>query len=245
MAHFRDILPFSTWPLYLLWHYTQRKPFRCRLRGGPEISIRPDPSHDYQTACEIFFDRIYDCDLDPDSVRRIVDLGGNVGYSCLFWCEKYPNASVLTFEPHPTHCQLLEWHMNKNGYANRVKLVAAAAGVLAGVANFSDEDDGSAIVQDMPAGSMKVQVVDVFQAVPDAPIDILKIDIEGSEYAILADPRFEALAARTERVLLEWHARGEQGEALCRDRLASLGFTVGSGRSCGSHWGMLYGTRDG
>jgi hypothetical protein len=92
---------------------------------------------------------------------------------------------------------------------------------------------------------MKVQVVDVFQAVPDAPIDILKIDIEGSEYAILADPRFEALAARTERVLLEWHARGEQGEALCRDRLASLGFTVGSGRSCGSHWGMLYGTRDG
>jgi FkbM family methyltransferase len=243
MAHFRDILPYSTWPRYLLWHYTQRKAFRCRLLEGPEISIRPEPSHDYQTAHEIFFDRIYDCDLDPGSVRRIVDLGGNVGYSCLFWCEKYPNANVLTFEPHPTHCRLLEWHVDKNGYANRVELVAAAAGVREGVADFSDEDDGSAIVQDMPAGSMRVRVVDVFQAVPDAPIDVLKMDIEGSEYAILADPRFEALAARTERVLLEWHARGEQGEAFCRDRLASLGFTVGSGRACDSQCGMLYCTR--
>lgn len=243
MAHFRDILPFSAWPLYLMWHYTQTKPFCCRLLRGPEISIRPEPSHDYQTACEIFSDRIYDCDLDPGSVRRIVDLGGNVGYSCLFWCEKYPNASVLTFEPHPTHCRLIEWHLDKNGYANRVKLVAAAAGVRAGVANLTDEDDGSAIVQDRLAGSMRVQVVDVFQAVPDAPIDILKMDIEGSEYPILADPRFEALAARTERVLLEWHVRGEQGEAFCRDRLAGLGFTVGSGRACGNQWGMLYCTR--
>ena len=90
---------------------------------------------------------------------------------------------------------------------------------------------------------MRVRVVDVFQAVPDAPIDVLKMDIEGSEYAILADPRFEALAARTERLLLEWHARGDQGETFCRDRLARLGFTVGSGRSCDSQCGMLYCTR--
>ena len=59
MAHFRDILPFSTWPRYLLWHYTQRKAFGCRLLEGPEISIRPEPTHDYQTAYEIFFDGIY------------------------------------------------------------------------------------------------------------------------------------------------------------------------------------------
>ena len=240
MAHFRDILPISKWPLYLLWHYTQRTPFRCRLRGGPEISLRPKPSHDYQTALEIFFERIYECDLDPSSVRRIIDLGGNVGYSCLFWCEKYPNASVLTFEPHPTHCRLLEWHVEKNGYANRVKLVAAAAGVREGAANLTDEDDGSAIVQDASANSMGVRVADVFQTIPDGPIDVLKMDIEGSEYAILADPRFEALAARTDRVLLEWHARGEEGEAFCRNRLASLGFSVRSGRTCDNQCGMLY-----
>jgi FkbM family methyltransferase len=251
MAHFRNILPLSTWPSYLLWHYAQRKPFRCRLLGGPKVSIRPKPSHDYQTIFEIFFERIYDCDLDPGSVRRIVDLGGNVGYSCLFWCEKFPNASVLTFEPHPAHCRLLEWHVDRNGYADRVELVAAAAGVREGVANLSDEDDGSAIVQDKQAGTIEVPVVDIFQAVPNAPIDVLKMDIEGSEYAILEDTRFDALAARTKCLLLEWHARGNQAEALCRERLAGLGFSVESGRNCSvgsgrnsyDQCGMLYCTR--
>lgn len=243
MEHFRDMLPLSTWPRYLVWHYAQRKPFQSRLLGGPEISIRPKPSQDYNTALEIFFGGIYDCDLDPSSVQRIVDLGGNVGYSCLLWCGKYPNAGVLTFEPHPTHCQLLKWHMERNGCANRVELVAAAAGVQAGVANLTDKDDSSAIVHGAPVGSMEVRVVDLFQAIPEGAIDILKMDIEGSEYAILADPRFEALAARTQCVLLEWHARNGQGEALFRDRLANLGFAVRSGRACGSTCGMLYCTR--
>ncbi|MGA8669358.1 MAG: FkbM family methyltransferase [Terracidiphilus sp.] len=266
MTNFLDILPFYARRGFEAWQHAQervykqrwkafvqeivkKKPFRCRLRGGPKISIRPKPSHDYYTAKEIFFDRIYDCELDPGSVLRIVDLGGNVGYSCLFWCRKYPNARVLTLEPHPTHCRLLEWHVKKNGYANRVKLVAAAAGVRDGIANLTDEDDGAAIVKDMLAGSIAVRLVDVFQAVPAGPIDLLKMDIEGSEYAILEDPRFEALAARTRCVLLEWHVRGDKGEALCRDRLTSLGFKVGSGRTsddqCGDLFcGMLYCFRD-
>src|ERR1700749_1882302 len=140
MANFRDILPFYARRGFEIWQHAQervykqpwkefiqgivrKKSFRCRVLGGPRISIRPDPSHDYYTAKEIFSDRIYDCELDPGSVLRIVDLGGNVGYSCLFWCEKYPNASVLTFEPHPTHCRLLEWHVRKNRYTKRVNLV--------------------------------------------------------------------------------------------------------------------------
>ena len=65
---------------------------------------------------------------------------------------------------------------------------AAAAGVKGGAANLTDEDDGSAIVQDASANSKGVRVADVFQTIPDGPIDVLKMDIEGSEYAILADP---------------------------------------------------------
>lgn len=256
MTDFIDILPFLAQRRFVLWQHAQehfyrgwrlfiqdkvkRKPFRCRLLGGPRISIRPAPSHDYQTAQEIFCDHIYDCELDPGSVLRIVDLGGNVGYSCLFWCGKYPNASVLTFEPHPTHCRLLKWHVKKNGYARRVKLVEAAVGVRDEVANLTDEDDGSAIVQNSVSGSIGVRVVDVFHAVPDGPIDVLKIDIEGSEYSILEDPRFDALAARIKCVVLEWHLRGERGEELCRDRLTSLGFRVGSGRTSGDLRGSLY-----
>ena len=34
-----------------------------------------------------------------------------------------------------------------------------------------------------------------------------KIDIEGAEYDILADPRFDGVAARTRCIFLEWHHR--------------------------------------
>jgi FkbM family methyltransferase len=146
----------------------------------------------------------------------------------------------VTFEPHPVHCQILKWHVRKNGYGRRVKLVEAAAGVRDDRANLTDEDDGSAIVQEVPAGSIGVRVIDIFQSVPDGQIDLLKIDIEGSEYEILEDPRFEDLAARTSCVLLEWHLRGERGEAFCRDRLSSLGFAVRSGRTSVDHNGQLF-----
>lgn len=243
MDHFRNMLALSTWPRYALWHYTQQKPFRCTLNEDVRLSIRPRPSRDYDTVYEIFHDRIYDCDLTPSGVRRIIDLGGNAGYSCLFWCVNYPNVNVLVFEPHPTHCCLLEWHVEKNGFSKRVELVAAAAGVRNGVASLTDADDSSAIIEDKQQGSLSVKVVDVFQAVPDGPIDILKMDIEGSEYSILEDVRFEALAARTERVMLEWHARGGQGEAYCRDRLIKVGFRVEGGRARSNDFGMLYGTK--
>lgn len=258
MSNFLAILPaYSQW-LFSRWQRAQEhrtniapwkayieeklrnRPFRSRLLQGPKVSVRPLPSHDLQTACEIFIDRIYDCDLKPDTVRRVVDLGGNVGYSCLFWCEKYPKASVLTFEPHPVHCGSLQWHVKKNGYARRVELVAAAAGVRDGVANLSDEDDGSSLVHGTVANSIGVRVVDVFQTLPDGPIDLLKMDIEGSEYDILEDPRFVALAARTRYVMLEWHLRGERGEAWCRDRLSSLGFRVESGRMSCDQFGKLF-----
>src|SRR6516165_5292425 len=46
---------------------------------------------------------------------RIVDLGANVGYSCLWWANLCPNAEIEAFEPHPIHAELLRWHIRKNG----------------------------------------------------------------------------------------------------------------------------------
>jgi FkbM family methyltransferase len=223
--------------------------FRCRLRRGPKLSIRPKPSRDYDTAYEIFLLRIYDTCLEPQSVRRIVDLGGNVGYSCLFWCWNYPSASVLTFEPHPVHCELLAWHLRENSCSDRVTLLPAAATTHPGRASLTDEDDASTIV--VGAGSTRrdcqtlaIETLDVFEAIGIEPIDILKMDIEGSEYEIMSDSRFDALLARTRYVIVEWHDREAHhlGAAWCQERLARLGFHVEAGRCCGE-FGILRGTR--
>src|ERR1035438_10157614 len=146
-AHFRDLLTPGNRFQYLLWKLTKStKPFRCQIRNGPVLSLRPVPAPDWNTAVEIFLLRIYDAGKDAH-VRKIVDLGGNIGYSCLFWCSTYPNAEVLVFEPHPVHCDLLDWHVRENRFQDRVHLVRAGAAPRPGTATLTDDGVGSSVVR--------------------------------------------------------------------------------------------------
>ncbi|HWE49366.1 MAG TPA: FkbM family methyltransferase [Bryobacteraceae bacterium] len=163
MKHFRDLLPLASLPGYFMWHFRQNKPFLCRLRNGLELSIRPHPSRDYDTVFEIFFAGIYACEIARDKVQRIVDLGGNVGYSCLYWCLEYPEAEVITFEPHPLHCDLLQWHIDENMLSSRVRLFRAAAGTCEGKVNLSNADTASSIISQDDGDSITVPLLDLFQ----------------------------------------------------------------------------------
>jgi FkbM family methyltransferase len=204
--------------------------FQCRLRNGPRLWIRPFSS-DWETAYEVFRLRTYDTGMAEEAVRRVVDVGGNVGYSCLFWCAMYPNARVLTYEPHPIHCELLQQHMEANGYSGRVRLIPAGAAAKASTAALSDNGNQSALVaQDsMNAGPViEIATVDFFETVGSQPIDILKIDIEGGEYDILQDSRFDDVAERCGCIVMEWHKRAPHhlGGRWCEERLRALGFCV-------------------
>lgn len=248
-AHFRSLLPIGQRIRYLIWRLAgASRVFRCRLRSGLTISIRPRPSRDYDTAYEIFFLRLYRVELDAATVRYIVDLGGNVGYSVLFWCSNYPRAQVVTVEPHPVHCASLRRHLLDNGYSDRVQLLDAAAGSASGAAFLTDEDDASSVIdhdKGIPGGGLiEVRKIDIFKSIGDRNVDILKMDIEGSEYEILSDSRFETLAARTRCIIIEWHQRAAEHLGLdwCRQRLEQSGFQVTAGRSF-DEFGILYAIR--
>ena len=57
-------------------------------------------------------------------------------------------------------------------------------------------------------------------------IDLLKMDIEGSEYPLLADSRFERLDVKA--LVVEWHVTAEhpasEGRDWCLERLHQLGY---------------------
>ena len=63
------------------------------------------------------------------------------------------------------------------------------------------------VSQDAPgtANSRRIKLVDFFAAVGDEPIDIFKMDIEGGEYDIMNDDRFDAVARRCRIIITEWH----------------------------------------
>lgn len=239
--HFRDLLPPGNRLQYMLWKLRKSpKPFLCQIRNGPALSMRPAPSDDWNTAVEVFLFRIYN--VRPDNaVCRVVDLGANIGYSCLFWCWIYPQATVIAFEPHPLHCELLEWHLKRNQFEKRVKLIRAGAAPVAGTAVLSDDGVGSSIARKSSSErAIPIEMVDVFEAIDPGPIDVLKMDIEGAEYSIMQDPRFDELASRVRYFIMEWHVYepSHLGPAWCSERLKNLGFHVEMGAE-GPKYGML------
>jgi hypothetical protein len=87
---------------------------------------------------------------------------------------------------------------------------------------------------DVPGdGSIEVPVVDILRDTHD--VDVMKMDIEGGEWAILGDARFAALGAR--RLVMEWHTHlcpDADPHAAVRRLLESAGYRIALDHPSGS-----------
>ena len=115
-THFRDTLTVPSRIAYLCWRLCRlENPLEVRLKYGERIPLRPVPAEDYGAAREVFVDLNYENPRKTSRpVRRIVDLGANIGCSCLYWFREYPECSVEAFEPHPVHLALLREDLRRN-----------------------------------------------------------------------------------------------------------------------------------
>ena len=133
-----------------------------------------------------------------EAVPVILDCGANIGYTALWYKRLYPAAQVVAFEPDPVFAPMLRRNLARNG-AGDVTVVAAAAWTADGDAAWLTQDvDGSRLADAGATGATTVATVDLARILRDfARIDLLKIDIEGAEYALLPHLA-EALAYRGE-----------------------------------------------
>ncbi len=230
MKHFRDLLTTKSRLEYLIWRVLRRQtPLEIHFLQGERIAIRPLPAEDYGTAMEVFLDEVYKYPKPPSgTVQRIVDLGSNVGCSCVYWLRQFPSSHVTAFEPHPVHVDLLRSNLARNGLTQQVTVHHAAVGSRPGHALLTDQGLSSRVVQGTQLKAHKIEIVDFFAVIGATPIDILKIDIEGAEYELLSDERFASLPVRT--IVMEWHPTeehtGDSGAAWCREKLTSYGYTI-------------------
>src|SRR5438552_10568043 len=175
----RDVVTFASRVRYVSWRLAEgRRPLTVKLKSGLKIILRPPPARDLTTAHDIFVSEIYDA-ADECDVRRdglIVDVGANVGYSCLYFAGHFPEKRLLAFEPHPVFAQCFRRHMALNGFESRVTLVPAAAHTQNGTGALSDAEDSSSLVEGTEGGAIPVETVDFFEAVGTKPVSLLKMD---------------------------------------------------------------------
>lgn len=135
---------------------------------------------------------------------RALDLGAHIGLFGAFFLSRFPRGELDAFEPDPGNAELLERCVAASGLAARWRVIRAAAAAADGRALLLAGRYAESQVTLGASGAIDVDARDVFPFLATA--HLVKIDVEGSEWAILGDPRFERIDARV--VALEYHPQG-------------------------------------
>jgi FkbM family methyltransferase len=156
---------------------------------------------------------------------RFVELGGHVGLFGAFVTDRYPGVQITSFEPDPANASVLRDCIRHNGAGEHWQLIEACAAAADGTVTFAAGQGGESHVAGPGEGRLELPAVDALPYVQGA--DFVKLDIEGSEWPILADPRFAADPPRV--LVMEWHSVGAPEDNPKRAAVAALeplGFRV-------------------
>lgn len=151
--------------------------------AGQVVYLRPATS-DQHVYDEIFGAKEYDIDLgDP---LFIIDAGAHIGLASVYFANRYPNATVVAIEPEPGNFEVLL--KNVKPYRN---IKPIHAGLWSKKTHLRIEDSNVAtwsfVVLDDPSGTgiPAIAISDIISEFNVTRIDVLKIDIEGSEVQVL------------------------------------------------------------
>jgi FkbM family methyltransferase len=155
---------------------------------------------------EILLHRVYCLPTEGEGsgqVAEILDCGGNIGITALYFASRYPNARIISVEPLPDNLALLQ----KN--AAGVRRILPLWGCISDAdgERFLSTDRpawGNAITDD--AGGCKVpsySIDTILKRYNIDVLDILKVDIEGAEEQVFA-ARADFLR-KTRLVVIELH----------------------------------------
>jgi FkbM family methyltransferase len=234
---------------------------RAVLAGGHDTTVElhdgttmsaPDVRTLLPLLDEVFIDRAYDHGrvvVRPGDV--VVDIGAHVG-AFVVRAARAGAARIVACEPSPMNVRHLRRNIERNG-VGRVTVVEAAVGAregraTLGIGRFSvgnlllDEVTNEPVERTVEVRS--TTLAGIFAGHALAHVDVLKIDCEGSEGALLAAAPRELLE-RIDRIALEYH---DNWSSLDHDALAQLlrtsGFTVAVHPHERQPFGMIYAWRE-
>ena len=146
--------------------------------------------HDARTIHEIFLAGDYRIDNRP---KIIVDFGSNIGLSAAYFLSRNAQNRIHLFEPVPWNIERLR--RNLAPFADRYVLDTVAVGLENGKVSFGIEETGRYGGVGLQTGnSITVDCVDSNEVVRDivskhGRIDVLKVDVETLEHAIVRRSR--------------------------------------------------------
>lgn len=176
----------------------------------------------YHQTYQIFAQSLYDFNAEIDS-PYIVDCGAHIGMASIFFKIKYPNAKIQAFEADPNICEMLKSNIASFGFSDVICNQKAVWIHNDGVTFSQENDDSGSVKSNANNGSLTVPSIRLKDILLDRPIDLLKVDIEGAEFASFLDSG-EALR-NVKNIIVEVHLlEPDQKLHTLLQKLDELGF---------------------
>lgn len=121
--------------------------------------------------------------------RTILDLGANTGLAARWFMHKWPQARIVCVEPEPSNVDVLRANLSSTPNS-AVLPVAAGATSRKAMLHTANLEFGYTIVGDTAGPSVEVHVatmLEILAAGQMSKVDLLKVDIEGSEREVFSD----------------------------------------------------------
>ena len=142
----------------------------------------------------------------------VLDVGANIGMYTLLAAKR--GASVFAIELDPSNAQMLRHHIALNGFSGTVTVFNLAASDSEGLVGLRRYPQSSGYSRVIVGDSIPANTIDSL-GLP--PIDICKMDVEGSELRALHGMRLTIQRSPNMRLLIEYNA-------CCSDLPALLAF---------------------
>lgn len=173
---------------------------------------------------EIFRREIYKI-VPAGKPVRILDCGANVGVSCLYFYRNFPDARITAFEPDPEIFACLKENLAASGCREIELLQQAVWSADTKLKFYCEGADSGRIEPGVGGKSIEVAAVRLRNFL-DAPVDFLKLDIEGAETEVMRD--IAPLLGNVRNLFVEYHSFAGQKQTLgeMMQLLVDAGFRV-------------------
>ncbi len=168
----------------------------------------------YWTFREIFIDEDYYFNTENDE-PFIVDLGGNIGISVLYFKWIYPKSKILVFEALPENVIVLKENINNNHMKN-VEIIEKAVGGKNDVLTIYGDRraatiSNSFIKKQNESNNSKdnkktqIKLVTLSSYIKDKKVDLIKMDIEGAERDVVYELAEKGVLKNVKFISMEYH----------------------------------------
>lgn len=171
------------------------------MRIGNFYITYDDPRSLYSEYINVFKNKIYHFTSDKNN-PLIIDGGGHIGLSSLYFKSIYPQAKIEIFEPDGASLKMLNQNLTRNGLKNVIVHPIAITN-SSGKASFDKARTDAGFISAVGNGIVETARLSNFIG---ANVDFLKLNIEGAEFQVLQDLEENNKLHFIKKMCIEWHS---------------------------------------